>query len=152
MSYNQVDSPTPGRLFVGGAPKPQDDLEVWADTLVLCAAEYQPTNDDLEMGPTVEILRLPMDDTTNPNDMRQVWHFSQISTLVAKRLHEGKTVVVTCMCGLNRSCLVAGMAMRMCGVESDEVVSRLRQARGPNGLNNEQFLTIIRSTVPVFIQ
>jgi protein-tyrosine phosphatase len=150
MSYDkiEIDGKAPGELFVGGAPKPGDRMQRWAHTLVLCAEEYQPTASDLEFG-NIEVLGVPLGDVNKPQDPRDVARVMAVSKLVAERLREGKNVAVTCQVGLNRSCLIAGMAMRMIGVTADRTIRNLRAARGENGLCNETFERMVRNTIPL---
>jgi hypothetical protein len=148
MSYDRINTEgVRGTLYVGGAPQPSDRMQDWADTLVLCAMEYQPDVTDLEFG-QIEILRMPLGDVNEPMKPAEYARCFAVSTKVAKRLLAGKRVVVTCLAGLNRSCLIAGMAMRMVGMGSDTVIRNLRAARGDRGLCNEAFERIVRTTVP----
>jgi len=148
MSYDRINIDGPGRLFVGGAPQPKDRMQNWADALVLCAAEYQPGEEDLEFD-DVEILRVNLGDVNAPMTPENMAKIFSVSQKVARRLNDGGRVVVTCFSGLNRSCLIAGMAMRMIGMSADDTVNNLRAARGENGLCNETFERIVRNTMPL---
>ena len=150
MTYDtiNIEGRASGSLLVGGAPQPKDRMQDWADTLVLCAQEYQPGSEDLEFD-RVEVLRVPLDDVNEPLVANDIAKLFAVSQKVATHLRDGKRVVVTCMAGLNRSCLIAGMAMRMIGIRADTVVSNLRAARGDRGLCNETFEKIVRNTIPM---
>ncbi len=150
MSYDKIDTggKAPGTLFVGPAPQPNDRMQDWADTLVLCAHEYQPGDEDLEFN-GVEVLRMSLSDKDEPQNPEDVASMLAMSKRVANQLKDGKRVVVTCAMGLNRSCLIAGMAMRMLGVPADTTIGNLRAARGEKGLCNAAYERIVRGTVPV---
>lgn len=149
MTYDKINTEgVRGTLYVGGAPQPNDRMQDWADTLVLCAQEYQPDLEDLEFG-RIEVLRVPLGDVNQPMSQGELSWVSSVASNVAKRLLGGKRVVVTCMEGLNRACLIAGMAMRMMGMGADRVIRNLRAARGDRGLCNETFERMVRSTVPL---
>lgn len=147
MSYDKINIKGEGTLYVGGAPTPADRVDQWADALVLCAEEFQPTDSYLEAS-RVEVMRVPLGDVNEPMTPADFARILAVSKKVANRLDEGKRVVVTCLAGLNRSCLIAGMAMRTIGMGGDDVVRNLRAARGDKGLCNESFERIVRSTMP----
>jgi protein-tyrosine phosphatase len=69
---------------------------------------------------------------------------------VARRLRAGKRILVTCAMGLNRSGLVAALAMSdVWGMNADEIVGRLRRARGKWALSNPNFERLLRVVIDV---
>jgi protein-tyrosine phosphatase len=74
------------------------------------------------------------------------------SGIVADQLLDGKHVLVTCAMGLNRSSLVAGMALRRLGFTGPQVVDSIRYARmraaesaGIEPLSNRAFYAMVMS-------
>jgi len=72
---------------------------------------------------------------------------------VGDALMHGKRVLVTCWAGLNRSALVAGMALARASsansnhrLTADEIIARIRQRR-PNSLYNLHFQEVLRRLV-----
>ena len=59
--------------------------------------------------------------------------------LVARSIRAERPTLITCMGGLNRSGLVAAMALCRLGRSPDEAIELVRAARGPYALGNELF-------------
>jgi protein-tyrosine phosphatase len=110
-------------------------------TWVACAVELNPGYFARENKLT---LWCPLDDCRPPRrgDMARA---HQAASFVAEQLQNGKHVLVTCAMGLNRSALVAGLALRRLGFTGEQVVETIRHARGPMSLNNPAFLEQILS-------
>lgn len=126
------------RLWVGGKPPFDRTLEHF-DVLVLCAAELQPT----ELAFRGRVIRPRLHDH-RPTDA-EVHRAITSGTLVADELAAGKRVLVTCRAGLNRSALVAGLALiHRTRMKADAVILLIRAARGPSALFNEHFVTLLR--------
>ena len=127
------------RLYQGGAPDPSKPYSDF-DAIFLCAAEYQPPRFPRFKG---TIVRCGFDDTSQPTA-----HERRIAIRaareVAKRLGKGQTVLVTCYAGWNRSGLVVGLALRMATRWSaEDIIRRIRKARGERALSNPAFVRII---------
>lgn len=137
------DEVAPG-LFVGSRPIPGPRLDV--DTIVLTAMEHQPTGD---LFPGVEVLHVPLDDDpTRPMHAAEIEGAICMGQRVARRLRAGKRVLSTCAMGLNRSALVAGLAMSEAyGMGADEIIGRIRGARGAWSLSNPHFEKLLRVVV-----
>ena len=134
------------RLFVGSKPLPgrHDDVDV----IVLAAMEYQPP---AKLFPGVEVLHAPLDDAPG-RSMRQdeIAEATKTAGRVARRLRGGPRVLVTCAMGLNRSALVAALAMHeVYGMSADEIILRLRRARGAWALSNPNFEKLLRVVIEV---
>ena len=142
MSQNEV---APG-LFVGSKPAP--GRHGCVDAIVLAAMEYQPPAD---LFPGAEVLHAPLDDDPS-RQMREdeIALAAKAAGRVARRLRAGRRVLVTCAMGLNRSALIAALAMHdVFGMGADEIVIRLRRARGVWALSNPNFERLLRAVIDV---
>jgi hypothetical protein len=131
-------------LFVGRRPVPGSRFDV--DTIVLAAMEYQlPAS----LFPGVEVLHVPLDDAPRqPMRPEEIEGAIFTGQRVARRLRMGKRVLSTCAMGLNRSSLVAALAMsEVYGMGADEIVERIRQARGEWALSNPHFVQLLRVAI-----
>lgn len=127
-------------LFIGSRPPP--GRYRWLGVIALCAKEYQLPSYAF---PHVTVLYAPLDD-----DPRRPMTDAEISTAVstggtvARYLHAGHRVLTTCHMGLNRSALVAGIAMRHAfGMNADDVVEQIRGQRGDSALGNPNFVQLL---------
>lgn len=132
-------------LYVGSKPAPG---RYPVDVIVLAAMEYQ-----LAAGlfPGVEIIHAPLDD--DPSRLLRLDEISvatRTAMRIARRLRAGKRVLATCQLGLNRSALVAALAMHdVFGMTPDEIVRRLRAARGVWALSNPNFTRLLHAVIDV---
>lgn len=142
MSQNEV---APG-LFVGSKPPP--GRHACVDAIVLAAMEYQPRADQF---PGAEVLHAPLDDDpTRPMREDEIAIATKAAGRVARRLRAGKRVLCTCAAGLNRSALIAALAMNdVFGMSADEIIARLRRARGSWALSNPNFERLVRVAIDV---
>lgn len=142
MSRSEI---VPG-LFVGSKPSPGHHADI--DVIVLAAKEYQPPAD---LFPGAEVIYAPLDD--DPSRLMfpdEIAIATETGSRVARRLRAGHRVLVTCAMGLNRSALVAALAMHeIYGMEPDEIIARLRRARGSWALSNPNFDRLLRVVVDV---
>lgn len=131
------------RLWVGG--KPPLDRELPFDVLALCAVEIQPE----QLGFRGQVVRCPIHDNGQPPTPREVKLALDAGRAVAASLVTGKTVLVTCHMGLNRSALVAGLGLglvtRMTG---DQIVELIRERRSHLALGNPHFVAMLERYVP----
>ena len=88
--------------------------------------------------------RMP-DAELEPHDVDEV---VRLAGVVADRLDEGKQVLVRCQAGLNRSSLVAALALVQRGWEPQAAIDAIRAARSPNCLFNRSFVAQIRQAAP----
>lgn len=142
MSQNEVAP----NLFVGSKPAP--GRHACVDAIVLAAMEYQPAADQF-LG--AEVLHAPLDDdSSRPMREDEIATAAKAAGRVARRLRAGRRVLVTCAMGLNRSALIAALAMHdVFGMSADEIVIRLRRARGAWALSNPNFERLVRVMVEV---
>lgn len=138
-SMNPVNSEC--TLWVGAEPPPGYEIGRHFDVLVLAASEIQ----DPRMYPGVKkILTVPLDDCGKPPTAEEVYLASKAGAEVAKQIARGKTVLSTCHLGLNRSSLIAALALRNLGWGPDRTINTIRRARGANALSNRWFEEIVR--------
>ena len=63
---------------------------------------------------------------------------------VAGHIQNGTSVLCTCLMGLNRSALVAGLAMRKLGYSGEDTIAMIRKHRSPDALFNKSFEKLVR--------
>ena len=133
-------------LLVGSKPAPGRHADV--DVIVLAAEEHQPP---AGLFPGAEVLHAPLDDVSS-RPLRETEITMALSTgsRVARRLRAGRRVLVTCAMGLNRSALIAALALHeVSAMDADEIIRRIRRARGPWALSNPNFEWLLRVTIDV---
>jgi len=116
------------------------------DVIVLAADEYQP---HATRFPGSQVIHAPFDDAPWRN-MRadEIVNAVRAGETVAAHLRAGRRVLVTCALGLNRSSLIAGIAMhKVYGIGADEIIARIRRARGEWALSNPNFEKLLRAVV-----
>lgn len=132
-----------GNLWVGSAPPIGTRVASLFDCLALCAAEYQ-------VGPEcfhgAEVFRVPLNDDGTPMSEAEMKDAVMAAGRVIGWLSRGKKVLVTCHAGLNRSGLVAALALccRPGGLSPEEAVTAVRAARGPRAMRNPHFLEFLQ--------
>ena len=145
MSYTDADE-VATRLFVGSKPPPGAHPQY--DAIVLAAIEYQPP---ANLFPGTEVIHAPFDDA--PGRLMshdEIVTATKAAARVARRLRAGRRVLVTCAMGLNRSGLIAALAMHdVYGMSADEIIKRLRRARGAWALSNPNFEKLLRVVISV---
>lgn len=141
MDANEV---VPG-LWIGAMPR-EHDVEALNrfDVVVFAADSNQPS---WIRGFRKTAIRCGIDDAElTEHEMRRV---RSCAKLVAKYLFYGKTVLVTCISGWNRSSLVAALALKMVTRYSvEEIIDLIRQARGESALSNDSFVEFLAHETP----
>jgi len=126
-------------LWVGAKPPTGEYLHKHGTkVLVLCAYEFQPHD---RLFPGVTVLRCPIDDH-KPTAQETVL-VKQTAKDVERHVRAGRHTLVTCQMGLNRSALVAGLAMVRLGVKPADAIRAIRSVRGPDALCNKDFEQMI---------
>ena len=144
MALAEASEVAPG-LYVGS--KPAHGRHPY-DVIVLAAEEYQP---HATRFPGAHVIHVPLDDAPwrqmRPDEIADA---VRIGEVVARHLRAGRRVLVTCAMGLNRSSLVAAIAMHdVHGMGADEIIARIRRARGEWALSNPNFEKLLRAVVDV---
>lgn len=145
MSRGEISEVIPG-LYIGSKPPPGKHDGV--DVIVLAAMEYQPP---AHLFPGTEVIHAPLDDAPGRH-MREdeIVTATKAAKRVAQLLRAGRRVLSTCQMGLNRSSLVAALAMQdVYGMGADEIVARVRRARGRWALSNPNFEKLLRVVIAV---
>jgi len=145
VTRSEVSKIVPG-LFVGSKPPPGRHEGI--DVIVLAAMEYQPP---AHLFPGTEVIHAPLDDAPGrPMTQDEIAIATKAAERVTRLLRAGQRVLVTCALGLNRSSLVAALAMHdVYGMSADEIVTRVRRARGPWALSNPNFEKLLRVVIDV---
>lgn len=131
------------RLYQGGFPPAGPALrKAGIDVIVLCAMEWQDPQGDSYPGLTV--IRAGGDDDTRLHRvMPYIGLWQHAARQVVQRYKAGKTVLVTCMQGWNRSGMVSAHVLReLTGAPGSEIVQHI-QSRRPNALCNPTFVRYI---------
>lgn len=134
----------PNRSLWVGAKPPVDRSYPNIDMIVLCAREYQPQTLPHFKGPLVRVA-IP-DEALDTDELRRALAGG---AAVAEALSKGKRVLVTCAAGINRSALVAGLALvRHTKMTADEIVKLMRERRHPDCLFNQHFVEVLKRYAP----
>lgn len=134
------------RLYQGGFPPGGDGLkQAGVDVLVLCAKEHQ----DASFYEGIEVILAPGDDDPRPHRFaRFIDTWKDASIKVVDRVRSGKTVLVTCMAGQNRSGFVVALAVReLTGMKGSDIVDHVQKSR-PFALNNATFAKYVEDNFP----
>ena len=145
MSRAEVSEVAPG-IYIGSKPPPGRHQGI--DVIVLAAIEYQPP---AHLFPGTEVIHAPLDDAPRrPMTRDEIAIATAAAKRVARLLRSGRRVLSTCQLGLNRSSLVAALAMHdVYGMSADEIVARVRRARGAWALSNPNFEKLLRVVIEV---
>jgi hypothetical protein len=138
------------RLYVGRAPLPGIAVAPGIRTVVLCAREIQPPDEVIwKSYPGVHIIRCPLRDIERDFTPAEARLVAVTVRLIKKDIDQGRVVLVTCAQGLNRSPLLAAIAIKQYyGLGPLQTVSLIRQKRDPECLFNRRFLAYaMRQTV-----
>lgn len=128
------------RLLVGSKPPP--GRYRWINVITLCAKEYQPPT---HAYPGVTVLRVPLvDDPIHPMSDADVARVLSTAGTVARYLETGACVLVTCQMGINRSSLVAAIAMQLAfDMGAEEAIHQIRGQRSAWALSNPRFEKLV---------
>jgi protein-tyrosine phosphatase len=129
------------RLWVGSQPPFDRDLPQ-IDVLVLCARELQPDRVAFHG----RLIRCPIPD--DALDHAELARAVLAAKVVSDALLAGQRVLVTCSAGINRSALVASLALaRITRMTADELIALMRLRRHPNALFNPHFRNVLQRLV-----
>lgn len=131
-------------LYQGCAPSTHEGTTALADAgfdvLVLCAREYQP-DPSVFVGTTV--VHAPFSDAIEVT--KDLWRTAEYAAdEVCRYLEAGKSVLVTCQEGRNRSGFVCAIALCRLGFKVEDAVRQVRDRRGGRALSNPQFVKALK--------
>lgn len=133
-------------LWVGAVPIYPEEVEKNFDAVVLAAEEFQKNIADLQR-PSVRVILAPMDDHDPTAEEKVIALKAALQVYDLNKM--GKRVLVTCAKGVNRSALIAALAMVLAGSSADEAIARIRAHRKPASgatpLFNEHFCKLIKA-------
>lgn len=109
--------------------------------MALCAVEHQDQHGEEVCAPLV--ARLPIHDTLSLT-AKELARVRRVARWVADKVRRRLVVLCSCHLGLNRSGLVAALAMRQLGVSAAEAIRIIKGTRGPMALSNPYFLIIVK--------
>lgn len=134
------------RLWVGGSlfrnqVDGRDVLRHGFTHVAFCADEHQPSARDFA---GLVTIHCPLFDSDTVLGSASLSMTMLAARAVAEAHRAGGNVLVMCQAGINRSAMVAALAMQMLGMEPNESVERLRRRRHPHCLANLCFERIVR--------
>ena len=129
-------------LWIGSKPSAEDCRDF--NTVVLCAQELQ----HIKL-PGCHVVHAPLDDSGPPPTQREVRVALSAGRTVHALRKRRKNVLVTCQMGVNRSSLVAALALLYDGMPADKAIRLIRSKRHPRNidmmpLSNPHFVQLIR--------
>lgn len=134
----------PGLWIGSQAPTGRTLAEGGFDTLVLCAAEWQPEAEEFTGG--LRVIHAPFRDREGAPGHRVLRMLNAVSGEVASRLRKGDECLVTCAAGRNRSGLVTALSLSKAkGMDPALAGERVRQARGTAALTNTTFVNMLNA-------
>lgn len=133
-------------LWVGGVPTNPAAVIKDFDALVLSAKEFQDVF-PVHMYPNFTVIHAPLvDDKPSSEDIVTAL---SAALRVYELNEEGKKVLVTCAAGVNRSAMIAALAMVIAGVKADKAIDKIRKNRkaisGATPLFNPYFVNVVRT-------
>lgn len=128
------------KLWIGSRPPVDRDMPAF-DVVVLCAVEFQP-----EIAFHGTVIRCPLNDAQL--SLTELSYAVGASRAVAGALAGDKRVLVTCYAGLNRSALVASLALgQLTTLSADDIMALIRTRRNSSALSNPYFQDVLRKMI-----
>lgn len=115
-------------LWVGGVPADHKEVDGNFDALVLAAREFQDVFPAHKFPGTV-VIYAPIPDGKLTNAEKAIALRAAIQVYELNR--DGRRVLVTCAQGVNRSALIAALAMIIGGWSARKAVENIRKYRKP---------------------
>lgn len=145
--WDQVyEHPSGGTLHLGGhVCQPAGGSCVITDQFDTVVSLYSQEGFGPDPGVTHHTHKM-IDGGLDPADHARL---HELADEVVTSVSSGEAVMVRCMAGMNRSGLVAGLALVKMGWGANEAITRMREARSPYVLFNEDFTAFIRETAEI---
>jgi protein-tyrosine phosphatase len=89
----------------------------------------------------LEVVRAPLEDAVPTDQQIEIAYMAAVH--VVRRWRQGRSVLVTCFAGRNRSGLIVALALMMMGMNDRQAVQAIRTARGPMALSNKHFVRVL---------
>jgi hypothetical protein len=137
-----------GHVFISPEPDPGRDYLVRTSTAMLDEAGFQTVASlywQNHSTPSLDVRHLMLGIPDARLDRAQRRSVDFLSYAVAKSVQEGRKTLVRCYAGMNRSGLVAALALIKMGHDPLTVVDLIRSKRSPNNLVNPEFVKIIEA-------
>jgi hypothetical protein len=83
-----------------------------------------------------------------PLNEAQIGEVERFACLAAEAVRAGRTTLVRCHAGQNRSGLVVAQALVELGMDLPEAIALIRQRRSPGALSNRLFVQYLESGLP----
>lgn len=140
---HSVELKLPGRLYVGSCPRSERDLDqltMESVSSVVTVCKKHPA----------ELVTRRYDGAWYYQHLQdgrklQVPEYLAVARWVTQLLGDGQRVLVHCLAGRNRSCLVAALALRSRYKLDGTLAADLVQAARPNALSNPVHLAWLRA-------
>lgn len=133
------DEAVPG-LFVGGHESQTGDCHVTDQFDVVISLHKEEG-----FGPDVDVAHHTHTMIDGPLDPADHQRLNELAEIAARAVRRGDKVLVRCHAGMNRSALVAGMAMIKLGWNVDDAVARMRDVRSHWVLFNDDFVSFLHA-------
>lgn len=132
-----------GSISVGSTPPPADFSRRgrslvdggWSH-IVLCARERQRP---ASYYPGARVVHCPFEDDDTIVGAQLLVQVHLAAQVVAEAVQSDHHVLVCCLAGINRSALVAALAMQFLGLDPHQSVEQLRERRFAHCLSNTAF-------------
>lgn len=128
-------------LWVGSKPPKGEFLHKNGYThVVLCSPDYQLPAKDF---PNVNVIHCPFEDNNNIINAHTLNLVFVTAKLVAEAHKASGKILVTCYAGLNRSALLAALALKILRYSSFFAIESLRENRSKRCLENKVFERLV---------
>lgn len=126
-------------LWIGPYPELGEDL--FFDRVILSAKEFQPRDNFF---PGTRIFPVPLSDENPRLSLEESALALQAGAVVSWWMRQGKKVLITSGDGLNRSAIIAAIALVTGGMPSEVAIKKVREARGPKALSNPHLVRLLQ--------
>lgn len=108
------------------------------DTIVLCAAEFQPEI-DFPDDKSKTVIRCPYGDSDFALEPSVLELLNRTAKQIVQEHKEGRRILITCFAGINRSALLMGMVLKeRFGLTGEDAIKLIRKKRY-GALSNRTF-------------